>query len=159
METSTLEPILKENPLFKGMQKEHIDLLLGCASAVQFSAEDVLFRQKEEADKFYIVCDGQLAVEIDTADRGKVTIQTVQKDGVLGWSWIFPPYVWHFDARATEVTSAIEFDGVALRDKMDDDLEFGYEMMKRFSGIVVNRLQSTRVQLMDLYGSGGQLPA
>ena len=79
-------------------------------------------------------------------------IQTIDEGDVLGWSWLFPPYVWHFDVKAVELTRAIAMDGECLRNKCEEDHELGYEIMKRFSHVMVNRLSATRLQLLDIYG-------
>ncbi len=78
--------------------------------------------------------------------------QTVAEGDVLGWSWLFPPYRWVFDAQALELTRALVFDGTCLRGKCEDDHNLGYELMKRFAHVVVQRLQATRLQLLDVYG-------
>ena len=71
---------------------------------------------------------------------------------MLGWSWLFPPYRWQFDARATAETSAIALDGACLRGKCDDDSALGYRLMQRFAQLIQQRLQQTRLQLLDVYG-------
>jgi hypothetical protein len=82
-----------------------------------------------------------------------VTIHTRHEGEVLGWSWMVPPYRWHFDARASETTRAIAMDGKCLRTKCDEDHDLGYEIMKRFSLVIAERLEATRLQLMDIYGN------
>jgi hypothetical protein len=69
----------------------------------------------------------------------------------MGWSWLFPPYTAHFDARAVEPIRATVLDGACLRRKCEADPALGYEIMKRFSGILIERLQSTRRQLVDAF--------
>jgi CRP/FNR family transcriptional regulator, cyclic AMP receptor protein len=71
---------------------------------------------------------------------------------VLGWSWLFPPYRWHFDASASAETSAVVLDGACLRGKCEDDASLGYRLMKRFAQLIQQRLQETRLQLLDVYG-------
>ena len=84
--------------------------------------------------------------------RGAIAIDTVGEGDVLGWSWLIPPYHWHFDARAVEPTRAIALDGRCLRGKCDADHELGYELMKRFAQVIEQRLEATRWQLLDVYG-------
>ena len=74
---------------------------------------------------------------------------------MLGWSWLFPPYRWHLDARAIEAVRAVAFDGACLRQKSIDDHELGYELMRRFAEVIVSRLQATRMQLLDVYHDDG----
>lgn len=147
-----LGPYLKEHPFLKGMSDSHIELLLGCASNVKFDVGDYVSREGQEAKRFFFVRHGRLALELLTHDRGPMVIETLGEGDVLGWSWLFPPHVWHFDARAAELTRAIAMDGECLRNKCEEDHELGYEIMKRFSHVMVNRLSATRLQLLDIYG-------
>ena len=85
--------------------------------------------------------------------RGGVTIATIGKDEVLGWSWLLPPHQWHFDARALSATRALALDGRCLRAKFSTDHELGYEVMRRFAPLIAQRLEATSIQLLDLYGT------
>ena len=154
MEIRTVETLLKEHPFFEGMKPEHITSLAGCASNVRFEARKNLFSQADPADHFYIIQNGKVAIDIESADRGVITIETLGPGKVLGWSWLFPPYEWHYGARAVEDTKAIAMDARCLRGKFEDDPAMGYEMMKRFSAIMLRRMQRARMQLLDMYGPG-----
>jgi CRP-like cAMP-binding protein len=148
----TLEPILAEHPFLKGLEPRFIQLIVGCASNLRFNAGEYLFREGQEASRFYIIRHGKVAVELGAAQRGVINIQTVGEGEILGWSWLIPPYSWHFDARAVELTRAIALDGKCLRAKCEEDHQLGYEFLKRFSHIIAQRLEATRLQLLDLYG-------
>jgi CRP/FNR family cyclic AMP-dependent transcriptional regulator len=143
--------LLGDHPFFAGMTPEHLTTVSGCAANAHFPAGKQIFRQLEPADYFYVIREGQIAIDIESADRGIITIQTLGDGDVLGWSWLFPPYVWHFDARATTPTHAVAMDGRCLRAKCDSDPALGYDLMKRFSALVIARLQATRIQLMDIF--------
>jgi len=80
-----------------------------------------------------------------------ITIATLEKDDVLGWSWVVAPYYRHLDARAVEPTRAIALDGKCLRTKCEENHDLGYELLKRFVHIVEKRLEATRMQLLDVY--------
>jgi CRP-like cAMP-binding protein len=147
----TLEPLLAEHPFLKGLESRHVSLVVGCASNVLFKRDQYLFREGEEASQFYMIREGKVALEIPTERGGRLIIQTIGKGEVLGWSWLIPPYRWHFDARAVEPTRAIALDGKCLRGKSEQDHNLGYELLKRFSEIIVERLDATRVQLLDVY--------
>ncbi len=148
----TLEPILAEHPFLKGLKQEHLELLVGCASNVRFEAGAFVFRQGQEANHFYILRDGKVAVELFAPQKGAVAIDTYGEGDVLGWSWLIPPYHWRFDARAVEPTRAIMLDARCMRTKCENDHELGYELMKRFAKIIEQRLDATRWQLLDVYG-------
>jgi CRP/FNR family cyclic AMP-dependent transcriptional regulator len=148
----TLKPILSEHPFLKGLEPGIIQLIVGCASNVRFNAGEYLFREGQEANQFYIVRAGKVAIEVYAAGRGSINIQTVAEGEILGWSWLVPPYFWRFDARAVELTRAIALDGKCLRTKCEQDQHLGYELLKRFCHIITERLEATRIQLLDLYG-------
>ena len=148
----TLEPILAVHPFFEGLEPKYLQLITGCASNVRFEAGTYIFREGEEASRFYIIRQGKVALETFAAQRGPITIETIEAGEVLGWSWLFPPYRWHFGARVVEPTRAITLDGVCLRNKGEADHDLGYELVKRVAQIMMQRLQATRLQLLDVYG-------
>jgi len=144
--------ILHEHCFFKSFPEEHLLTLAGCASNVRFRKGEQIFHQGEAADNFYIVRSGKVAINFATVDRGDITVETLSDNEVIGWSWLFPPYTWHYDAHAIEETRAIALDGKCLRTKCEADPAMGYELMKQFSGMVVERLKATQLQLLDMYG-------
>jgi CRP-like cAMP-binding protein len=149
----TLEPVLAKHPFLKGLEPQHLKILVGCASNVRFNTGQFLFHEGEEANEFYMIRGGKVAVQIQGAERGPITVQTIGEGDVLGWSWLIPPYRWRFDAKALELTRAIALDGKCLRTKSEEDHDLGYELLKRFAGIIVERLEAARLQLLDVYKS------
>lgn len=149
----TLEPYLAEHPFLKDLDQKFLKILVGCASNVRFDAGQFIIREGSEANNFYIIRHGKVSVEVFAAGRGSITIQTIGEGDILGWSWLIPPYSWRFDARAIELTRAIALDGKCLREKCEQDHDLGYELLKRFSHIITQRLEATRLQLLDIYGA------
>jgi CRP-like cAMP-binding protein len=147
----TIEQILAEHPFFSGFAPEYVQLLAGCAQNAYFKAGTYLFREGEAASTFYILRSGRVALETNIPGPGVVTIETIDAGEVVGWSWLFPPYTWHFSARAVEEVRAIVFDGVCLRNKAEQDHELGYLLYKKFMPVLLERLQATRLQLLDMY--------
>jgi CRP-like cAMP-binding protein len=152
MNPKPIATLLEENPIFQGLSAEDLDVIAGCASNVRFDAGEFLFREGRPADAFYLIRFGKVSVEFFAPDRGAITIHTPDEGDVVGWSWLYPPYTWSHDARALDLTRAIAFDARCLRGKCDADPRLGYELMKRFANIVHHRLETTRLQLLDLYG-------
>jgi CRP-like cAMP-binding protein len=135
------------------MAAEELEVLAGCASNVRFAEGEVVFREGDEADTFYLIRHGTIALETFVPTRGPVTIETAGPGEVVGWSWLFPPYRWHFDARALSLVRATAFDGACLRGKCEADTALGYDLMRRFAQVMIERLQWTRLRLLDVYGS------
>ncbi len=153
MTTRTVEELLADHPFFAGMRSEQLAVLAGCASNVHFARDTYLIREGDPADTFFLIRAGAVALETSAPQRRPLSIETIEAGEVLGWSWLFPPYRWHFSGRAVEEVRATKLDGACLRGKCDADPVLGYELMRRFSAIVIERLQATRLQLLDLYAA------
>ena len=151
MQIQTLEPILSHHPFFQGLDQKYIELLGGCGSNVIFHTGEFLMKEGELANHFYIVRHGKVSIEIAAPGKGPIPIQTVGEGDVLGWSRLISPYRWQYDGRAIELTRAIALDGKCLRGKCDEDHDLGYEMLIRFSHMMAERLNATRLQLLDMY--------
>jgi CRP/FNR family transcriptional regulator, cyclic AMP receptor protein len=147
-----LDRIIREHPFLKDLDPRFVALVVGCAKNVRFDAGDYLFREGGPADQFYLLRHGRVALEMVAPGGGAVTIQTLGEGELVGLSWFVPPYRWAYDARALELTRAISLDAVCLRGKLDQDHDLGYEVMQRFVPVLIERLQGTRLQMLDVYG-------
>jgi CRP/FNR family transcriptional regulator, cyclic AMP receptor protein len=148
----TIEPILTSNPVFKSLNDAEIKLLVGCAANAVFGPDQTIFSEGQEANTFYIVRHGRVIVEVFSPWQGPICIQTCTPGDVVGWSWLIPPFKWRFDAKATEQTRMITLDGRCLRSKCETDHSLGFKMMQIFTEIMAERLDATRLQLLDIYG-------
>jgi CRP-like cAMP-binding protein len=148
---SSLEQLLAEHPFFMGLKPEHIGQLSEYAAMARVEGGEFLFREGEIARAFYVIRHGSVAVASITPHEGLVVIQTVGAGEVLGWSWLLPPYRWHFGAYATEPTSVVAIDAGAVRARAEQDPAFGYEVMRRFAQVMASRLEATHLQLMNVY--------
>jgi CRP-like cAMP-binding protein len=149
-----LDEILAQVPFFEGLPADEIALIAGCGRNVRFDAGETIFRQGDAADTFFVVRHGTVAVGNFVPPRGELVIETLESGDLLGWSWLFPPYRSHFDARALSTVRATQFDGACLRDKCAADAVLGRDLMSRFAQVLIERLQWTRLRLLDVYGNG-----
>lgn len=149
----TLERIIAEHPFFSGLDTQCTSLLVGCASNVRFDAGVYIFNEGQEANEFFLIRHGRVALEIFAPQRKPTVVETLGEGEILGWSWLLPPYQWRFHARAVEQTRAIALDGRCLRMKCEQNHDLGYEVLKRFAKIIERRLEATRLQLLDVYAA------
>jgi CRP/FNR family transcriptional regulator, cyclic AMP receptor protein len=149
----TIAEYLPHHPFFAGLDESVATLVAGCAVNVHFRPGQHLFREGAPADTFYVIRHGRVSIEVRPAAGPPVVVDTAHDDDVLGWSWLVPPYRWRYDARATEQTSAIAFDGACLRGKGQDDPEIGYALLQRVVTVMATRLHSARTRMLDLYGA------
>jgi CRP/FNR family cyclic AMP-dependent transcriptional regulator len=150
----TLERVIADHPFFADLESYYTNLLTGCASNVRFDAGTYIFKEGEEANEFYLIRSGKVALEIFAPQRKPIMLATLSEGEILGWSWLLPPYVWKFHAHAVDTVRAIALDGKCLRTKCEQNHDLGYEMLKRFAQIMEQRLEATRFQLLDVYAVG-----
>jgi CRP/FNR family transcriptional regulator, cyclic AMP receptor protein len=147
-----LKSFISKHPLFKGLNKSYVDLILGCAYEARFDPGEIIFREGEKANKFYIILQGKVALEaLMVPERDPIIVLNLGENDVLGWSWLFPPHRWHFDARAITLTKAISIDGNKIRKQCEENHDLGYELMKRFAKIIEQRIRSVRSQNPNMY--------
>ena len=148
----SFERILAESRFFEGLDHDLLEQIASCAKHVSYDQGEMVYHEGEEADQFLLILQGKIAIELHAGHRGSITLQTLDHGDVLGWSWLFPPHQRRFDARAMEPTAAVALDGACLRKQIEVHHRLGYELLKRFSRVVVDRLQAASRQLLDMYG-------
>ena len=151
VETSEVKPLdslISEHPFLRGLKPKHLRALADNSMRMRYDAGEFIFREGDPANRFYLIEQGRVSLESHRQDELAVSIQTIGAGDVLGWSWLFPPYYWRFDARVLEPTTALFFYGTRLRDQCEEDHDLGYELMKRMTQVVIQRLQATRKELL-----------
>ena len=149
----TLEPLLRDHPFLKDLEPEYVALLAGCAANVRFREGSFMFREGEPAGQCFLIREGKMALEIAAPGRGSIIVQTLGAGDVTGFSWLLEPHQWEFDGRAVEPVRALALDGTCLRGKCADDPRLGFELTQLFARLAIQRLQATRLQLLDVYGN------
>ena len=139
------------HPFLAGMNRRQLSLLTDCAMVVQFKKGQVIFREGDIANRFYLIETGKVILESSGTLGDPVVIDAIGAGDLLGWSWMFPPYVWHFTARATEPVTAIFFYGTILREYCERDHSLGYELFKRMGAIMTKRLQAAREKMLAVH--------
>jgi CRP/FNR family cyclic AMP-dependent transcriptional regulator len=137
-----------QHPFLAGMEPQHRQTFLHGAKEQLFEPGEIIFREGEPANTLYLIESGQVALEATSPGCAPTPIQMVGAGELLGWSWLFPPFAWNFQARATQPTRAICCDGGHLLVQAEEDPCFGYTVMRRISQLVIQRLQATRKKLI-----------
>lgn len=144
----SLKTYIASHPFFQGIKPDHLEVIMAGAAKMSFGADGILFRERDPASRFYLIQSGRVALEAHLPVHGTAKVQILGAGDVLGWSWLFPPYVWHFQARTLEPTEVVALDGAHLLVNAERDRDFGYELMKRVAQVVIQRLQSTRREIL-----------
>ena len=155
MSKQSIEDYLSNHDFFSGMDSSYLKFLSDSATEQQIKAGDVLFQYGKNADKFYLLRKGQVAIQVPALMGPALDIQTLVDDQILGWSWLIPPYRWNFLARALEDSELLEFDGSAVLARCQEDPKFGYELFKRFATLMSERLNAARQKMMDDWNPPG----
>ena len=153
MNHQQLEAAVAAHPFTLGLSEHHLRLLADCALQTRFEPQQAIFRAGETANRFYLIEHGKVAIDSFGPDGEPIVIDNVGDGGLLGWSWLFPPHIWHFSTRALEPTSAIFFYGTVLLEYCEKDPALGYELFKRMSEVMNRRLQAARARLHAAYAA------
>lgn len=145
------------HPFLAGMNRQHLALLTDCAMALHFKKGESILEQGEFANRFYLIEKGKVILKAATGEVEPAVIDTIGAGDLLSWSWMFPPYIWHFSARAVEPTDAIFFYGTILREYCEKDHSLGYELFKRMSAVMVKRLQAARDKMLSIHAGTASL--
>lgn len=154
VEIKGIRTLLAENPFFEGMSDAHLQTMAGCGKLVRFRPGEFLLREGDKADTFYVIRDGEVAIESNIPAAGPISVARVGAGGITGYSWLFPPNRNGFDSIALSDGAAVALNGECLRGKAEADHELGYQLMKRFAQVMLDRLQATRRQMLDVYANG-----
>src|SRR5262245_26958625 len=135
------------------MNHTQLRLLTDCAVSRHFSTNQMILREGDVANGFDRVKTSKVEVVSDTGFSESIVIQTIGAGDMRGWSWMFPPYVWQFTARAVEPTTALFFYAAILRGYCENDHSLGYELLKRISAVMGTRLQAAHDQRSEEHTS------
>lgn len=149
---SSIDDTLAGHRFFRNVDPAFLRILKACAALVDFRPGEIIFRQGQEADRFYGLVRGRVVLELHTPARGSAVIETLGAGDVFGSSWLFSPYRYEWDARVVRDALVVAFNAQCLRDICEADHDLGYDLIKRFAGILRNRLQRARLQCLDIYG-------
>jgi CRP/FNR family transcriptional regulator, cyclic AMP receptor protein len=144
-----LKDFIADSPFLNELSGEHQQTLIDCAVLQDFAEGERIFNEGDPANRFYLIIDGEVALESCDGENEPVLVQKLGASDVLGWSWLFPPYYWNFNARATKPTRAIFLYGTRLRQICEQDAGLGYQLMKRVAAVVIQRLQAARKDLLE----------
>jgi CRP/FNR family cyclic AMP-dependent transcriptional regulator len=145
----TAYDLLTAQPFLAGLSDAHLRQLSYLASRTVLQAGSRVFSEGGRADRFWLINRGRVDLYTQVPGRGNLVVESLGPGAVLGWSWLFPPYRWHFGAVAVETTFGLTLDGFGVRRLCDADHELGYQLTRRFMQVVVDRLQATRLRLLD----------
>jgi CRP/FNR family transcriptional regulator, cyclic AMP receptor protein len=147
----SIEQALSATRMFHNLAPDQIKAIADLGEDVEFADGRAVMIEGDPADSFYLIRDGFVALQTQSP-AGAITIETLHNGDPIGWSWLIEPYLSHFDARSRGLTRAIRFDAAALRQRCAEDAQLGYELMRSFASVIVERLHATRLQLLDVYG-------
>jgi CRP/FNR family transcriptional regulator, cyclic AMP receptor protein len=140
---------IKNHPFLHGMAPNHIDIIVQGAQQAEYGVDELLISEGEPANQFFLIESGLVALEKSSLAKETGPIQMIGAGEPLGWSWLFPPFTWHFRARAVQPTRAIILNGGHLLVLCEENQGLGYDVMRRIAQIVINRMEATSKKLLE----------
>lgn len=150
---NNLQDHISNHAFFANIDVAYQELIAGCAREKHFTAGEFLMKEGDTANRFYLLTEGQVAIECFLPGRGPMTVRNSHGGDMVGFSWLFPPFRVAFDARAMTPVETIMLDGRCLRGKTETDHELGYLLMKQFAQMMLKHMQSARRQMLDIYAT------
>jgi CRP/FNR family cyclic AMP-dependent transcriptional regulator len=154
----SVSELLKNNLYFKELETGCLDFLGACASFADYESESFIFSARDPADNFYLILEGKVALQMFSHEKGEIILEERNIGDIIGWSWLKPPYKWQFDAFTVKKTRVLVFDAGKIKKQMETDLAFGYNILKIFFNIVIDRMQATRHRLLEELGDNIYIP-
>lgn len=155
MTSNAIEKVLVDAPAFSGLGDEYARRLAEHGKEIEIANGEVLFRSGEPAKSFFLLVDGEISIEIPAVSGPTLRVQRLTPVRVLGWSWLLPPFKWSFNAKGERDSKLIAFDGEAVLEACEADPAFGYEVIKRFSGLMAERLDAAHRRMMEQWSPAG----
>jgi CRP/FNR family transcriptional regulator, cyclic AMP receptor protein len=140
------------HPFFAGLDPTLVHAMVAKAEDRSYAPGEMLVREGRPAEEFFLVVEGKVALEVGGGDQQVITVETIGRGELLGWSWLVPPFRWRFDARATKPTQVVAINAAAARYALAAHPAFAYQFLTKFLPIIAERLENTRVQLLDIHG-------
>lgn len=144
--------LIRENVYFKDLDIKHIDFLANNSKISEYNKDDFIFNYRDRADNFYLILKGKINLQFFSHEKGEITLEEIKEGELLGWSWLKSPYMWRFDAFSLTDTKLLVFDANKIKNKMQKNSKFGYDIQSIFMNVVIDRLQSTRIRLLKELG-------
>jgi CRP/FNR family transcriptional regulator, cyclic AMP receptor protein len=155
MSNQSTTQYLSSHEFFSGFSDDALKFLCECSNTHEIKKGQILFRQGESADKFYVLRNGLISIQMPAIIGPNLEIQTLGTNQVLGWSWLIPPFKWNFQAMAEEDSELLMFDGTAILARCEQEPRFGYELLKKFAELMSMRLDAARQKMMDEWNPAG----
>jgi CRP/FNR family cyclic AMP-dependent transcriptional regulator len=155
MSNQSTTEYLSAHEFFSEFSDDVLKFLCECSSTREIKKGHILFLEGEKADKFYVIRNGSISIQMPAIMGPAVDIQTLGKDRVLGWSWLISPYKWNFQTQAEQDSELLQFDGAAILARCEQEPKFGYELLKKFAGLMSVRLNAARQKMMDEWNPAG----
>lgn len=155
MNNQSIVEYLSNHDFFSELSEENLKFLADSACTHEIKEGQILFQQGERADKFYVIRNGCISIQIPALMGPTLELQAQGKNQVLGWSWLIPPYKWSFQARAEQDSELLEFDGAAILERCELEPKLGYELLKKFAALMSERLDAARQKMMDEWNPDG----
>jgi CRP/FNR family transcriptional regulator, cyclic AMP receptor protein len=140
--------LLRAAPLFADLDEATLEAVARYGDVATYREGVLLGKEGAPADRFFVLLDGAVALELADPEHTAFRLDVVRAGEVVGWSWLVPPYRWHFDVRTVEPVRAVAIQAEALRVAMIYDDHLASQLLRRFSAVLLDRLQATRRRLL-----------
>lgn len=150
-----IEQTLKRAEIFLGLDDSELCQIANLPSSREesYQAQQIIFEEGDRAGYLYVLKEGQvyLVTEIPP-DSGRVAIQvtidTITKGGVFGWSALVPPHPYALSAICHESSIVVLMSGDELSALFERENHIGYKVLQSLTRIISMRLRDVEQVLI-----------
>ena len=140
---------LAAHPFTDGLDAAHLRGMAQGGAIVELAAGQYVFRQGQTSATFHLLLDGDVDLEVSGGGTAPLVLESLHAGDALGWSWLFTPHRWAFDAHCRTPVRAVVLDATHLRALIDHDATIGRDLTRRVAELVIDRLRHARLQLVS----------
>lgn len=145
---------LERVSLFKGLAKEHLQLIAPKFQRETYPDETTIFAQGDPADSLYVLLSGSVSIQFKPHDGEIINVSEIREGDVCGWSAALGRNVYTSCAMTTAKSELVRIKGVDLRELCSSNPEIGVVILERLAEVIAERLRNTHAHVVELLWQG-----
>jgi CRP/FNR family cyclic AMP-dependent transcriptional regulator len=147
-------PTAQSLPLFQGLDKKTLELIIPRFEYETFSKDEVVFEQNARAEKLYILVDGKVEIRFKPEDGETLTVTEIEEGGVFGWSAALGRNSYTSCAVSVIASTAFSVLGEELKHLCEQYPDTGVIILERMAEVIAQRLQKTHTFVVEMLREG-----
>jgi len=142
--------ILKKIYLFQNLVEDELKHILSIASAKSYKKDDIIFKEGEKGDAFYVVLKGAIRISTDIPGVGEEALAILKKGSYFGEMSLIDNAPRSASAISNEDTILLKITDANFRDLLTEDNTIAYKLLWELVKTLSKRLRETDDKLKTI---------